>query len=85
VVGKPKGKHTLAAVSSLFEKDKGWTLEKAKEWFEKHHTPTKEHVYAVLSFTIAEKMLQKPLRIRGIAITAAAPSWLRLRILRTHG
>lgn len=70
VVGKPKGKHTLAVVSYLFEKDKGWTLEKAKEWFEKHHTPTKEHVYAVLPFAIAEKMLQKPLRIRGIAMTA---------------
>lgn len=70
IVGKPKGKHTMEVVSYLFEKDKGWTMEKAQEWFEKHHTPTKEHVYAVLPFAIAEKMLQKPLRIRGIAMTA---------------
>lgn len=69
IVGKQKGKHTMEVVSYLFEKDKGWTMEKAKEWFEKHHTPTKEHVYAVLPFAIAEKMLQKPLRIRGIAMT----------------
>ncbi|MGB9842098.1 MAG: hypothetical protein ACPLKZ_05165 [Candidatus Bathyarchaeales archaeon] len=60
----------MEVVSYLFEKAKGWTMEKAKEWFEKHHTPTKEHVYAVLPFAIAEKMLQKPLRIRGIAMTA---------------
>ncbi|MCW4007482.1 MAG: hypothetical protein NWF09_02145 [Candidatus Bathyarchaeota archaeon] len=70
IVGKPKGKHTLEVVSYLFEKGKGWTMEKAQEWFEKHHTPTKEHVYAVLPFAIAEKMLQKPLRICGIAMTA---------------
>ena len=56
--------------SYLFEKDKGWTIEKAKEWFEKHHNPAKEHVYAVLPFTVSEKVLEKPLRIRGIAMTA---------------
>ena len=54
----------------MFEKDKGWTLEKAKEWFEKNHNPAKEHVYAVLPFTIAEKIMEKPLRIRGVAMTA---------------
>ena len=70
VVGKPKGKHTMEVVSYLFEKDKGWTLEKAKEWFEKHHHPAKEHVYAVLPFTIAEKIMEKPLRIHGVAMTA---------------
>jgi hypothetical protein len=70
VIGKPKGKDTMEVVSYLFEKSKGWTLEKAKEWFKKHHTPAKEHVYAVLPFTITEKILEKPLRIRGIAMTA---------------
>lgn len=70
MVGKPKGKHTLAVVSYLFEKDKGWTLEKAKEWFEKHHTPTKDHASAVLPFAIAEKMLKKPLRMWVIAMIA---------------
>ena len=56
--------------SYLFEKDKGWTVEKAKEWFEKHHNPAKEHVYALLPFIIAEKIMEKPLRIRGVAMTA---------------
>jgi hypothetical protein len=70
VIGKPKGKDTMEVVSYLFEKDKGWTLEKAKKWFEKHHNPAKEHVYAVLPFTITEKILEKPLRIRGVAMTA---------------
>jgi hypothetical protein len=70
VVGKPKGKDTMKVVSYLFEKAKGWTLEKAKAWFEQHHNPAKEHVYAVLPFTITEKIMNKPLRIRGIAMTA---------------
>ena len=70
VMGKPKGKDTMEVVSYLFEKGKGWTLEKAKEWFEKHHNPAKEHVYAVLPFTITEKIMEKPLRIRGVAMTA---------------
>jgi hypothetical protein len=70
IIGKPKGKHAMEIVSYLFEKEKGWTLEKAKEWFEKHHKPAKEHVYAVLPFTITEKILEKPLRIRGDAMTA---------------
>jgi len=70
VVGKPKGKDAMEVVSYLFEKDKGWTVEKAKEWFGKHHAPAKEHVYAVLPFTITEKILENPLRIRGVAMTA---------------
>ena len=69
VVGKPKSKDTMEAQSYLFEKDKGWTVEKAKTWFEKHHNPAKEHVYAVLPFTITEKIMEKPLRIRGLAMT----------------
>jgi len=70
IVGKPKGKDAMEILSYLFEKDKGWTVEKAKEWFEKHHNPAKEHVYAVLPFAIAEKIMEKPLRIRGLAMTA---------------
>jgi hypothetical protein len=50
VVGKPKGKTTMEVVSYLFDVSKGWTLEKAKDWFERHQ--------------------QKPLRIRGVALTA---------------
>jgi hypothetical protein len=60
VIGKPKGKHAMEIVSYLFEKAKGWTLEKAKEWFGKHHKPAKELVYAVLPFTVNEKILEKP-------------------------
>jgi len=42
VIAKPKGKHTMEVVSYLFEKGKGWTLEKAKEWFEQHQRKEKE-------------------------------------------
>ena len=69
IIGKPKSKHAMEILSYLFEKDKSWTIEKAKEWFEKHHTPAKEHIYAILPFTISEKILEKPLRIHGLAMT----------------
>ena len=42
VIAKPKGKHTMEVASYLFEKSKGWTLEKAKEWFEQHQRKGKE-------------------------------------------
>jgi hypothetical protein len=61
LVGKPNGKQTMEIQSYLFSKDKGWTVEKAKEWFDKHYIPAKEHVYAVLPFVIAEKIMEKPL------------------------
>jgi hypothetical protein len=69
VVGKPMGKETQEIQSYLFSKDKGWTLKAAQEWFEKHFPGAKEHVYAVLPFVIAEKILDKPLRIQGVAMT----------------
>jgi hypothetical protein len=69
IVGKPKGKHTMETQSYLFSKDKGWTVESAKEWFDTHYFPAKEHVCAVLPFVIAEKIMDKPLRIRGLAMT----------------
>ncbi len=67
-VGKPLGKHTMEVQSYLFEKNKGWTVEKAKEWFQKHHTP-QERIQAVLPFTIAESIMEKPLKVRGLALT----------------
>jgi len=42
VIGKPKGKHTTEVASYLFDKKKGWTLKKAKAWFEEHQAKTKE-------------------------------------------
>ena len=42
VIGKPKGMKTTEVVSYLFKKEKGWTLEKAKEWFQKHQAKAKE-------------------------------------------
>jgi hypothetical protein len=38
VIGKPKGKDTTEVQSYLFAKDKDWTVDKAKAWFEKHKT-----------------------------------------------
>jgi hypothetical protein len=69
VVGKLKGEDTTTVQSYPFARDKGWDLEKAKAWFEKHK-PVKEHVQAVLPFQILEKIVDKPLRIRGVAIAA---------------
>ncbi|MBX5328644.1 MAG: hypothetical protein QHH18_07305 [Candidatus Bathyarchaeota archaeon] len=69
VIGKPKGKHAMEVQSYLFEVSKGWTLEKAKKWFEEHE-PVKEHVSAILPFKVLEKIVEKPLRIRGVAMTA---------------
>lgn len=69
VVGKSKGKDAMEIVSYLFEKAKGWTVEKAKEWF-KQHGPARERIIAVLPFEIKEKILEKPLKIRGVALAA---------------
>jgi hypothetical protein len=57
--------------SYLFDKTKGWTLEKAEEWFLQHHqNNVSEKVRVVLPFEIKEKIAVKPLRIRGVALTA---------------
>jgi hypothetical protein len=69
IVGKPIGKQIMEIQSYLFSKDKGWTVEKAQEWFNKLY-PTKERLYLVMPFTIAEKILDKPLKIRGLAMTS---------------
>jgi hypothetical protein len=63
VVGKLKGEDTTTV--------QGWDLEKAKAWFEQHHEGlVKEHVSAILPFQVLEKIVDKPLRIRGVAMTA---------------
>jgi hypothetical protein len=68
VIGKPKGKDTTEVQSYLFDKSKSWTVDKAKAWFEKHQ-PVKEHVSAILPFKVLEKLVDKPLKIRGVAMT----------------
>jgi uncharacterized small protein (DUF1192 family) len=71
IIGKPKGQDTTEVQSYLFDKIKGWTLEKAKAWFKKHSDQrTREHVTALLPFRILEKIVDKPLKIRGVAMTA---------------
>ena len=71
VIGKSKGKDTTEVQSYLFAKDKDWTVDKAKAWFEKHReSKVREHVSAILPFQILEKIVDKPLRIRGIAMTS---------------
>lgn len=72
VVGKPKGEDVMEIQSYLFDRSKGWTLEKAKAWFEKHRESetVREHVSAIVPFKVLEKIVDKPLRIRGVAITA---------------
>ncbi len=68
IVGRPKGKTTLEVESYLFAKEKGWNLQSAQEWFSAHYSPAKEHLCIVLPFTVAEKILDKPLRIQGLAM-----------------
>jgi len=72
VVGKPKSKGTMEVQSYLFDLSKGWTLDRAKAWFEKHqkNDVVREHFLALLPFKVLEKIVDKPLRIRGIAMTA---------------
>lgn len=69
VTGKPLGKDAEEIQSYLFQLDHGWTIQKAQEWF-KQHGASKEHVYAVLPFVVTEKVVDKPLKIRGLAMTA---------------
>ncbi|MEM2995325.1 MAG: hypothetical protein QXI91_04845 [Candidatus Bathyarchaeia archaeon] len=64
VVGKPKGKNTMEIQSYLFDVSKGWTIEKAKAWFERHKKDEK-----FFSMRVLEKIVDKPLRIRGVALT----------------
>jgi hypothetical protein len=68
VIGKPKGKDTTVIQSYLFDKNK-WTLEKAKAWFRKHHHEAKHEHFCYVT-PILEKIVDKPLRIRGVALTA---------------
>ncbi len=72
VVGNPVGKDTAEIQSYLFNKSKGWTLESAQDWFNQHigASTATERVCVLLPFTIAEKMLDQPLRIQGVAMTA---------------
>jgi hypothetical protein len=69
VMGKPKDQDAMEIQSYLFQIGKGWTIQKAQEWFKKHNT-AKEHIYAVLPFVVAEKVVDKPLKISGLAMTA---------------
>ena len=72
IIGKPLSKETMEIQSYLFEVSKGWSLEKAKAWYEKHHKNevSYERFSVLMPFKILEKIVEKPLRIRGIAIVA---------------
>lgn len=73
IVGKPKDKHNMEIASFLFEVKKGWSVEKARAWFEKHQQDSnfglgREHFCFVTP--ILEKVVGKPLLIRGVALSA---------------
>jgi hypothetical protein len=71
VIGKRKGKEATEIFSYLFDKTKGWTLDKSKAWYEKHKKSETVHerFSAILPFQILEKLVDKPLKIRGVALT----------------
>ena len=54
--------------SYLFDKDK-WSLEKAKAWFEQHPREARHEHFCYVT-PIFEKIVDKPLKIRGVALTA---------------
>jgi len=68
VVGKLKGEDKTTVQSYLFDKDK-WTLERAKAWFERHHREARHEHFCYVT-PILEKIVDKPLKIRGVALTA---------------
>jgi hypothetical protein len=68
IVGKPLDKQTLEIECYVFSKEKGWTMQTARAWFSKLYGTT-EHLHAVWPFTVAEKILNQPLRIQGVAMT----------------
>jgi hypothetical protein len=70
-VGKPKGKETMEVQSYLFDVSKKWTLDKAKAWFDKHtkNEVIREHFCVIFPFKVLEKIVDKALRIHGIALT----------------
>jgi len=71
IIGKPKGQDTTEVQSYLFAKDKGWTLDKAKAWFEQHGQSREHHTYFMSPFSIVkESLVEKPLKIKGVAMTA---------------
>jgi len=68
VIGKKKDSETTEVISYIFMKEKGWTLDKAKQWLKEHETKTDhEHLYCLTP--ILEKIIEKPLKIRGIALS----------------
>jgi hypothetical protein len=68
VIGKLKHSETTEIQSYLFDKNK-WTLDKAKAWFRRHHREAKHEHFCYVT-PILEKIVDKPLRIRGVALTA---------------
>jgi len=69
IVGRPEGKETAEIQSYLFAKDKGWTMDKAKAWFDQH----RERRMNIL-VPVKEKLLGEPKRVSGIL---ALPGWSR--------
>jgi len=58
IVAKPKGKQGMEVQSYLFSKSKGWTLEKAKEWFEKHASGTESFKWASDTFKLYKNLAE---------------------------
>jgi len=82
IIGKPRGKDTTEVQSYLFDKSKDWDIEKAKDWFSQHQEglsitegkgdnapKSHAHMSAPLPFKILERIVNKPLRIGGVALT----------------
>jgi hypothetical protein len=42
ITGNPKNSQTTQVISYIFSKEKGWTIQKAQEWFEEHQKKGEE-------------------------------------------
>ncbi|GEM_PF-1024919 len=58
IVAKPKGEDTMEVQSYLFSKEKGWTLEKAKDWFKKHAAGAESFKWASDTFKLYKDLAE---------------------------
>jgi hypothetical protein len=68
IVGKPQGKLTMETQSYMFSLDKGWTLQKAKEWVEKHNGVeyAGKYVFQELTWAKRSRIIQKHTKYHSI-------------------
>jgi len=70
IIGKPVDKDTTEVQSSLLIRVRIGRLRRLRLCLRHRESRVKEHVSAILPFKVLEKIVDKPLRIRSVAMTA---------------